>query len=117
MILAYRVAGLVALALGIVGIFLPVMPTVVFLLVAAGCFAKSNPEWERRIVEHPRFGPPIVRWRANGAIGPGAKAAALLALAGSAAMGLLLVREDPWRWVPLGVLLLVGPYILTRPNQ
>ena len=116
MILFYRVGGLVALALGIIGIFLPVMPTVVFLLLAAACFAKSNPEWERRIVEHPRYGPPIRAWRERGAIRPAAKIAALVALGASAALGLLFV-DEPWRYVPLGVALVIGPWIATRPNS
>ena len=115
MILAYRIGGLLAVGLGIVGLFLPVVPTVPFLILAAWCFARSNPAWERRILLHPRFGPPIRAWRERGAIGIVGKVAAILAFAGSAAMGLLLL-EEPWRYLPLAVGLIGGSWIATRPS-
>jgi uncharacterized protein len=102
--LAYRLLGLVAVALGVIGIFL-----------AAFFFARSNPAWERRILEHPRFGPPVRAWRERGAIGRRAKAAALMGLGGSAVLGLWLV-EGSWRFVPLGVAVIVGTWIATRPE-
>lgn len=111
----WRAAGLVAAALGIIGMVLPVMPTVPFMLLAAFCFARSNPAWEQRLLADPRFGPAIRAWRERRAIGRRAKAAALLGLAGSAVMGMLLVAP-PWGFVPLGVALLVGPWLLTRPD-
>ena len=40
--LGYLVAGFVLLALGIIGAFLPLMPTTIFVILAAGCFARSN---------------------------------------------------------------------------
>ena len=44
--------GLLALGLGIVGVVLPIMPTVPFLLLAAFCFARSNPAWEQRLLKN-----------------------------------------------------------------
>ncbi len=111
----YLVLGLVAVAAGIVGIFLPILPTVPFMLLAAFFFARSNPAWERRILEHPHFGPPIRAWRERGAIGRGAKFAAVLALGVSAAGGLWLLPE-PWRYVPLAVAVICGSWITTRPS-
>jgi uncharacterized protein len=111
----YLILGLAAVALGVVGIFLPILPTVPFMLLAAFFFARSNPVWERRILEHPRFGPPILAWRERGAIGRGAKIAAVIALAGSAGLGLWLLLE-PWRYVPLGVAVICGSWISTRPS-
>ena len=66
--LLYLVLGFAFVALGIVGAFLPVLPTTPFLIVAAGCFARSSPRLERRLLEHPRFGPLLKEWRARGAI-------------------------------------------------
>jgi hypothetical protein len=111
----YLGLGLAAVTLGLIGIFLPIVPTVPFMLLAAFFFARSNPAWERRILEHPRFGPPIRAWRERGAIGTGAKLAAFMALAGSAALGFWLLPE-PWRYVPLVVALICGSWIGTRPN-
>jgi uncharacterized membrane protein YbaN (DUF454 family) len=111
----FLVLGLLSVALGIIGIFLPILPTVPFMLLAAFFFARSNPAWERRILDHPRFGPPIVAWRERGAIGRRAKGAALLALAASATFGLLMV-DGPWRWLPLAIALTTGSWIATRPD-
>ncbi|MBD1590014.1 YbaN family protein [Pseudomonas typographi] len=52
-------AGWLSVALAVIGAFLPVMPTVPFLLLAAACFARSAPRFHRWLVQHPRLGPLI----------------------------------------------------------
>ena len=113
--MAWRAFGMLAVAAGVVGLFLPIMPTVPFMLLAAFCFARSNPEWERRLLEHPRFGPPIRAWRERGAIGRHGKIGATLGLSGSAVIGLLFLPE-PWRYLPLGISIVCGAWILSRPS-
>ena len=53
------VIGLVALGLGILGIFLPVLPTTPFLLLAAALFLKSNEGLYEWLMNHPKLGPYI----------------------------------------------------------
>lgn len=55
--------GTLCVGLGILGIFLPLMPTTVFLLLAAACYARSSERFHRRLVEHPWLGPYIRRRR------------------------------------------------------
>lgn len=62
------VAGIVATALGVVGAFLPVLPTTPFLLIAAACFARASPKLDRRLTGSKTFGPMIVEWRTHRAI-------------------------------------------------
>jgi len=53
------VVGLVAVALGVVGAFLPVLPTTPFLLVGAACFARASPRLHGRLVRSKTFGPTL----------------------------------------------------------
>lgn len=71
--LLWRALAILAFVLGVIGAFLPVMPTVPFLLVAAWAASKGWPQFERWLLAHRLFGPPIVRWRENGAVSRGAK--------------------------------------------
>lgn len=114
--IAWLVFGMLAVAAGVVGVFLPILPTVPFMLLAAFCFARSNPAWERRLLEHPTYGPPIRAWRERGAIGRKGKAAAALGLSGSAVIGWVLL-SGPWRFLPLTIAIVCLAWILTRPSE
>jgi uncharacterized membrane protein YbaN (DUF454 family) len=54
--------GMCSVALGFLGMFLPLLPTVPFLLLASFCFAKSSPEWKEKILRHPFIGKPLREW-------------------------------------------------------
>ncbi|KAG1263441.1 hypothetical protein G6F65_014523 [Rhizopus arrhizus] len=47
--------GWVMVGLGVIGALLPVMPTTIFLILAVGCFARSSPKFEQRLLAHPRY--------------------------------------------------------------
>ena len=105
--------GLVFVAIGFVGAFLPLLPTVPFLLLALFCFARGNPAWEQRLLVHPKWGPPLVEWRNRRAIPRRAKKAALLAMAVSVGITAL-TAGWPWALIPAGVMALSGTWIWTR---
>jgi len=111
----WYVLGTLALVLGIVGIALPILPTVPFLLLAAAAFARSSPRLERRILNHPTYGPPIRAWRERGAISRLGKTWAVLAMAGG--VGFSLLAGMPL-WVVVAqaaICTAIGAYVVTRP--
>ena len=66
--LLWRTAAVLSLMLGLVGVALPVMPTVPFVLLAAWCASQGWPELERWLLAHPLYGAHICNWRAHRAV-------------------------------------------------
>ena len=115
--LAWRLLTLICLALGMAGLLLPLLPTVPFLLLAAWSAGRGWPAMERRLVEHPVYGPPIRRWRERRAVPRQAKWFATVGMTGSAAV--LWIAGGPAWLAPLGscVLAAVALWIWTRPDE
>lgn len=108
--------GCLFVVLGFVGALLPLMPTTIFLILAAACFARCSPRLEAWLLNHRRFGPTLRVWREDGAIGPQAKLMACLGMAVGYALFWWSARPS------LTVDLIVGlalagcaAFILTRP--
>jgi uncharacterized protein len=57
--------GWCAVAIGSIGIIVPGLPTTVFFIVAASCFARSSPRFERWVLNLPRVGPLVRDYRAG----------------------------------------------------
>ena len=104
------------LALGIVGLFLPLLPGTLFLIFAAACFTRSSPRFEAWLLDHPRFGPPVRAWRASGSIPRRAKIFACASLALS--WWVLYATAAPFyvQTVCLVIFIGVGAYVATRPE-
>ncbi|MBM3594547.1 MAG: DUF454 domain-containing protein [Alphaproteobacteria bacterium] len=111
----YAALGLLFVALGAIGIVLPVLPTVPFLIVAAFFFARSHPEWAQRLYDHRVYGPPLRDWRDRGAIGRRAKYAAIVAMAVGVVFTALTIGA-PFFLISIAVLAIFGPWIWTRPE-
>ena len=60
---AFAALGTFFLLLGIAGVFLPILPTTPFLLLATACYARSSRRFYNWLMNHPAFGPLIVEWR------------------------------------------------------
>ena len=76
----YLVVGFGFVALAIIGIALPVLPTTPFLLVAAACFAKSSKRWHKWLINNKLFGAIIHNWQQNRCIPKKAKAIAVCSI-------------------------------------
>lgn len=108
--------GGVSLGIGIIGIFLPLLPTVPLLLLAAFCFGKSSPKVHHWLITHKTFGPPIEDWQRSGAIRMPAKRAATIAIV--LAFSLSVWMQLPWHLLAIqaAVLSCVMIFIWTRPS-
>lgn len=113
--MAFLWAGWLALALGAIGAVLPVMPTVPFVILAAFCFARSSPELEARLLNHPIFGVHIRNWRERGAISRRGKYAATAAFLASIVFALCF-SPFPWFLVPVAAGAIGGAFIWSRPD-
>ena len=71
-------------ALGVIGIFVPGLPTTVFILMAGWAAARSSPRFHDWLENHRAFGPMLRDWRKNGAVSRRAKIAATVMMAASA---------------------------------
>ena len=111
----WMTCGWAALALGVLGAFLPLLPTVPFLLLAAFCFSKGSDTLHDWLVNHEKFGPPIREWRAHGAIATRVKIMAMIFILAS--VGLSFLYEVPILGlvVQITILSAVSLFILTRP--
>lgn len=113
----YLALGFVMLGLGIVGAFLPVMPTTIFLILAAWCFGRSSPAMEAWLLGHPQFGPVLVNWRDRGAIPRKAK---IMACSGMAlGYGLFWIGARPGLMLAgtVGVFMAgCAAYVVSRPD-
>jgi uncharacterized protein len=112
----WTIGGLVSFGLGAVGVLLPLLPTVPFMLLAAFCFARGSERFHDWLLAHPRFGPAIRDWRAHGAISRRGKRAAVLAIAATFALSLLLGVPAQGLAIQAAVLACVLLFILTRPD-
>ena len=113
----YLVLGLGFTGLGIAGAFLPLLPTTVFLILAAGCFARSSPRLEAWILNHKQFGPLVRDWRAHGAIPRKAKVLACTGMAGG--FVIFFLSAHPATWLALavaGALGLCAAFVVSRPS-
>lgn len=109
--------GFLLLGLAFLGALLPVMPSTIFVILAAACFARSSPRFEQWLVEHPRFGPSLVAWREHGAILPQAKALALAGMALGYVLFLWSAGPGPWLAAAVALFFVASAcYVVTRPS-
>lgn len=114
----YLAGGWISLGLGVIGIFLPLLPTTPFVLLAAFCFSRGSEKLYLWLLMQPAFGPMLAEWHNHGMIRRRVKIIATLSMLGLLSYPLT-VSSVPW-WaklsmgaVSLGVLV----FIWSRPSQ
>jgi len=113
----YLVLALVSLALGIIGAFVPILPTVPFVLLAAWAAAKSSPRLLNWLESHGEFGKHIRDWRNGGVVSRRAKWAATTMMSLSAVI-ILFVVPKPWaQALSIGTMVVVAIWLWRRPES
>jgi uncharacterized protein len=114
---APTVPGFLSIAVGLVGVVVPGLPTTDFLLIAAWAFSRSSSRFQIWLCEHPLLGPPVIAWRDHGAVPLKAKVLAVVTMAAS--LSLIVVYGGSGWVLPtfVGVAMVgVAAYLLTRPT-
>ena len=112
------ILGWLMVALGFVGIFVPGLPTVPFLLVALWAFSKSSERFHDWLYNHKRLGPPLRDWREHGAIPVRAKILAIATMVVSFLWITVGIAED-WLLPTIiaACLIPAALFIVTRPGR
>lgn len=106
----------VALGLGLLGVVLPVLPTVPFILLAAFAAARGSSSLHTRLLQHPTLGPMITDWQEHGAVSRRAK---WLATTMMTLCAVLLFVVTSQLWIPIAVaavMATVGTWLWLRPE-
>jgi uncharacterized protein len=116
--LALLAAGHAFVALGVIGAVLPVMPTTVFLILAASCYARTSPRFYNRLLNHRVAGPVIRDWRLHRAMAVRTKVVAIAAVVLTFGTTHFVVRDG---WVRLihsaTAVVLVGAILSIRTRR
>jgi uncharacterized membrane protein YbaN (DUF454 family) len=114
----FFVAGVAALALGIAGIFLPVLPTTPLVLLAATCFARSYRPFHEWLIAHRLFGPIVREWHEHRSIPYRTKLFAIGMMAVALGASIVFFVEPPWLKVALAALgVALGVYMYRLPSR
>jgi len=110
--------GSLALGLGTLGIFLPLLPTTPFVLLAAFFFSRGSERLHGWLVDHPRFGRYVRDWETEQVIPPAGKYASTLMMVPSVSW-VIVSREIPLLLETGMALVVIGVlwFIWTRPSR
>ncbi|WP_082627289.1 YbaN family protein [Colwellia sp. TT2012] len=108
-IILLKITGVFCVGLAILGAVLPVLPTTVFLIMAAACFAKSSPRMQKKLLANKTFGPLIHDWQKYRSIPRKAKRIALLSIILSVCWSAFMLQSA--LLTGLVVALVIGPFI------
>lgn len=117
--IVYQILGFIFLSLGIVGIFVPGMPTTVFVLLASWCWARGSERFYRWLMNHPRFGTIVRDWQDRRAIPRRAKFLAISMMTASSTF-LFFVMPSAYIWIAYSmavICLLTAVWMLHLPSS
>ncbi|MDF1660663.1 MAG: YbaN family protein [Planctomycetota bacterium] len=114
----FLIAGHLCMALAFVGIFVPILPTVPFILLAAYCYSRGSTKFYNWLVKHPKFGPSVIEWRDHRIVRPRAKIASVITIAISLSIPIFVVDLPLWQKVTVAVIgVSVMIFLISCPSE
>ncbi|HCT62744.1 MAG TPA: DUF454 domain-containing protein [Erysipelotrichaceae bacterium] len=114
----YQVGGSISIGLAMTGLFLPVLPTTPFVLLAIFLFGKSQPEKVNEIIHHPKLGPFVQDYLDPQGIPMKSKIKALIVLWMSILISVIFfIPLIAIKILILSIASMVSVYILSRPTK
>ena len=113
----YLFFGWLSFVVGIIGLFVPLLPTTPFMIVSAYCFSKSSERCRRWLLSLPHIGIAVQNWEKSRAISRKAKTLATVLIVGGCSASALILRL-PWLAILalFATIALVLAFIWTRPD-
>lgn len=112
----YLVLAYFFLGLALIGVALPGLPTVPFLLLTAWCASRGSESLHQWLYDHPKFGKLLIDWEREGAISRRTKIITVILLVGS---WIIMYYRIPNFWVQLStaiIFMMSGTFVVTRPE-
>jgi uncharacterized membrane protein YbaN (DUF454 family) len=106
--------GHLSIVLAILGIFLPLLPTTPFLLLAAGCYARGSVRFYNWLLNHPTFGPIICNWREHRSVAARHKIMAIAVIVLSIGSSVVFFVPNVYGKVLLGLMGLAWIVVMLR---
>jgi uncharacterized protein len=114
--IAWLALAYVALALGVVGLVLPAIPTAPFIILAAWAATRGSRRLHERLRRHKTFGPMLRAWEDHGAVSRRAKWVATISMA-LGMVSLLIVFRGHWgAFVAIGAMVAIAIWLWLRPE-
>jgi uncharacterized membrane protein YbaN (DUF454 family) len=111
------ILGWLFFGLGFIGVFLPVLPTTPFMLLALWCFSRSSNRFHKWLYTHKYFGPPLQLWEEHRVIPLKAKYIAISFMIGSLVYVFVFSSAPVWAKVLMSASMAFGAgFILTKPS-
>ena len=92
----FNLAGGLALGLGLIGIFLPLLPTTPFVLLAAACFARGSERFHDWLLANRTFGPMVYEWERHRSIPYRTKITAIVLMSTTLAISITFFVQPLW---------------------
>jgi uncharacterized membrane protein YbaN (DUF454 family) len=116
----FNIAGAIALGLGVLGIFLPLLPTTPFVLLAAACFARGSERFHQWLLANRTFGPMVYEWERHRSLPYRTKITAIVLMSVTMSISIFFFVKPLWLQVGLalfGVGLAVWMYRLPSRDR